>query len=98
MRTAKSLGMTKGEYAFITLDVNSDVFYKDGQWTGNEGRGSRFANELNGIIDLSVYRSEISEEFKKNYKTMENLLDSSIKSKLYHEVEGSLLVFCVCLL
>ena len=93
MRAAESLGMTKGEYAFITLDVNSDVFYKDGRWTGNEGNGSKFPDELNGIIDLSVYRPEISEEFKKNYKKMENLLDTRIKSKLYDKVGGSLFVF-----
>lgn len=86
METAERLGMTNGEYAFITLDLNTDVFYKNGKWTGNEGRGSKFPNILNGIIDLSVYRPEISMEFKKKYRDMENKLEASIKAKLYNEV------------
>ena len=86
MKAAKSLGMANGEYAFITLDLNTDVFYKDGQWTGNEGKGSKFPDELNGIIDLSVYRPELSEEFKNRYKEMEDMLVPSIKTKLYHKV------------
>ena len=86
METAERLGMTNGEYAFITLDLNTDVFYKNGKWTGNEGWGSKFPNILNGIIDLSVYRPEISMEFKKKYKDMENKLEVSIKAKLYNEV------------
>ncbi|KAJ7392264.1 hypothetical protein OS493_013643 [Desmophyllum pertusum] len=85
MEAAESLDMTKGEYAFITLDLNTDVFYKDGQWTGNNGKGSRFPDILNGIIDLSVYRPEVSEEFKKRYKEMENQLEPSIKTNLHHE-------------
>ena len=99
MKAAKSLGMTKGDYAFITLDLNTDVFYKDGEWTGNQGKGSRFPDELNGIIDLSVYRPELSEEFKNKYKEMENVLDPSIKTKLYHEVGGAayLLFVFLCL-
>ena len=86
MKTAERLGMTKGDYAFITLDLNTDVFYKDGQWSGNEGKGSKFPTELNGIIDLSIYRPEIYEEFKMKYETMKNTLDPVIRSKLYHEV------------
>ena len=86
METAERLGMTNGEYAFITLDLNTDVFYKNGKWTGNEGWGSKFPNILNGIIDLSVYRPEISMEFKKKYRDMENKLEASIKAKLYNEV------------
>ena len=86
METAERLGMTNGEYAFITLDLNTDVFYKNGKWTGNEGGGSKFPNILNGIIDLSVYRPEISMEFKKKYRDMENKLEASIKAKLYNEV------------
>ena len=86
METAERLGMTNGEYAFITLDLNTDVFYKNGKWTGNEGWGSKFPNILYGIIDLSVYRPEISMEFKKKYKDMENKLEASIKAKLYNEV------------
>lgn len=89
MKAAEGLGMTNGEYAFVTLDLNTDVFYKDGQWTGNEGKGSRFPDELNGIIDLSVYRPELSEEFKYKYKKMEGLLDPTIKTKLYREVSGA---------
>ena len=86
METAERLGMTNGEYAFITLDLNTDLFYKNGKWTGNEGWGSKFPNILNGIIDLSVYRPEISMEFKKKYRDMENKLEASIKAKLYNEV------------
>lgn len=86
MKAAKSLSMANGEYAFITLDLNTDVFYKDGQWTGNEGKGSKFPDDLNGIIDLSVYRPELSEEFKNRYKEMEDMLVPSIKKKLYHKV------------
>ena len=86
MKTAERLGMTKGDYAFITLDLNTDVFYKDGQWSGNERKGSKFPTELNGIIDLSIYRPEIYEEFKMKYETMKNTLDPVIRSKLYHVV------------
>ena len=86
METAKRLGMTNGEYAFITLDLNTDVFYKNGQWTGNEGKDSSFSNILNGIIDLSVYRPELSMEFKQKYRDMGNKLEASIKEKLYSEV------------
>ncbi|CAH3045236.1 unnamed protein product [Porites lobata] len=86
MKTAERLGMTKGDYAFITLDLNTDVFYKDGQWSGNQGKGSKLPIELNGIIDLSIYRPEIYEEFKMKYETMKNTLDPVIRSKLYLEV------------
>lgn len=86
MKIAERLGMTKGDYAFITLDLNTDAFYKDGQWSGNEGKGSKFPTELNGIIDLSVYRPEIYEEFTMKYNTMKNTLDPLIRSKLYSEV------------
>ena len=86
MKTAERLGMTKGDYAFITLDLNTDVFYKDGQWSGNQGEGSKLPTELNGIIDLSIYRPEIYEEFKMKYETMKNTLDPVIRSKLYPEV------------
>ena len=86
MKTAERLGMTKGDYAFITLDLNTDMFYKDGQWSGNEGKGSNFPTELNGIIDLSVYRPEIYEEFKMRYNKMKNTLDAFIMSKLYPKV------------
>ena len=97
MQAAHSLGMANGEYAFITLDLNTDVFYKDGQWSGNEGKGSNFPDELNGIIDLSVYRPELSEEFKTRYKEMEDMLALSIKTKLYHKVGAArLFVFPVC--
>lgn len=100
MKTAERLGMANGEYAFITVDLNTDVFYKDGRWTGNEGKGSKFPDILNGIIDLSVYRPELSIEFKKKYKEMKNELDPSIQAKLYHEVRHedvlfSLFVHCL---
>ena len=88
MKAADSLDMTNGDYAFITLDLNTDVFYKDGQWTGNEGKDSTFPNVLNGIIDLSVYRPELSEDFKKKYQEMiENQLEPSIKRNLHPEVK-----------
>ena len=86
MKEAQSLGMTNGRYAFITLDLNTDVFYKDGQWTGNQGSGSEFPDELTGIIDLSVYRPDLSEEFKMAYKNKEDALEPAIKTKLYHKV------------
>lgn len=86
MKAAESLDMTNGDYAFVTLDLNTDVFYNDGQWTGNEGKESKFKDILNGIIDLSVYRPELSAEFKRSYKEMENQLESSIKTALHHEV------------
>lgn len=89
MKAAESLGMTNGDYAFITLDLNTDVFYNDGQWTGNEGKDSKFPDILNGIIDLSVYRPELSEDFKKKYKEMAvNQLEPSIKRNLHPEVKG----------
>lgn len=89
MKAAESLGMTNGDYAFITLDLNTDVFYNDGQWTGNEGKNSKFPDILNGIIDLSVYRPELSEDFKKKYKEMAvNQLEPSIKRNLHPEVKG----------
>lgn len=96
METAERLGMTNGEYAFITLDLNTDLFYKNGKWTGNEGWGSKFPNILNGIIDLSVYRPEISMEFKQKYRDMENKLEASIKAKLYNEVIYFLCTFVAC--
>ena len=89
MKEAQSLGMTNGEYAFITMDMNTDVFYKDGQWTGNQGSGSKFPDELTGIIDLSVYRPGLSEEFKMTYKEKEDTLEPSIKTILYHKVYHS---------
>ena len=89
MKAAESLDMTNGDYAFITLDLNTDVFYKDGQWTGNDGKDSKFPDILNGIIDLSVYRPELSEDFKRKYKEMENRLEPSIKTALYREVRDA---------
>ena len=86
MEAAETLDMRNGDYAFVTLDLNTDVFYTDGQWTGNEGKDSKFSDILNGIIDLSVYRPELSAEFKRRYKEMENQLESSIKTALHHEV------------
>lgn len=89
MKAAESLDMTNGDYAFITLDLNTDVFYKDGQWTGNDGKDSKFPETLNGIIDLSVYRPELSEDFKRKYKEMENRLEPSIKTALYRKVRDA---------
>ena len=86
MEAAKALGMTNGDYAFVTLDLNTDVFYNDGQWSGNEGEGSRFSSALDGIIDLSVYRPELGNEFKRSYDVAVNELRPSIKNKLFKEV------------
>ena len=89
MKAADSLGMTNGDYAFITVDLNTDVFYNDDQWTGNEGEDSRFPDILNGIIDLSVYRPELSEDFKKKYKEVAvNQLEPSIKINLHSKVKS----------
>ena len=88
MKAAESLGMTNGDYAFITVDLNTDVFYKNGQWTGNDGENSTFPDILNGIIDLSVYRPELSADFKKKYKEMAaNQLEPSIRRTLHPEIK-----------
>ena len=83
MKAAKKLEMLNGNFAFLTLDLSSDVFYTGGQWTGNtEGRTADFSQELNGIIDLSVHRPTVTEEFKRQYKDMESKLPIDVRTLL----------------
>ena len=87
MKAAKKLEMLNGNFAFLTLDLSSDVFYTGGQWTGNtEGRTADFSQELNGIIDLSVHRPTVTEEFKRQYKDMESKLPIDVRTLLDAEV------------
>ncbi|EDO27372.1 predicted protein, partial [Nematostella vectensis] len=82
MRAAKNLGMTNGDHAFVTIDLNTDVFYSNGRWTGNDGPGSQFSQDLNGIVDLSVDRPLLSEDFKARYRAMGSALVPEVRQYL----------------
>ena len=89
MKAAKQLDMVSGNFAFITLDLNTDVFYKDGRWTGNEGENStRFPEELNGIVDLSVYRPAVSKDFEQRYNLAKKVVQADIRPFLVDNVSS----------
>ncbi|KAK3742363.1 hypothetical protein QZH41_019299, partial [Actinostola sp. cb2023] len=82
MTIAKRLGMTDGSYAFITVDLNTDVFYANGKWTGHEGPGTQFDEVLNGILDLSVQRPILTKSFMDRYRGELHYLPKEIQIQL----------------
>ncbi|XP_031572375.1 atrial natriuretic peptide receptor 1-like [Actinia tenebrosa] len=82
MYAAKKLGMTDGSYAFVTIDLNTDVFYSNNNWTGNEGPGTQYDQGLDGILDLSVKRPVLTRDFLGRYHGMKSSLPSHIQSQL----------------
>ena len=87
MRAAKGLGMTNGHFAFVTLDLNTDAFYKNGVWTGTEGENSTlFPPDLDGIVDLSVHRPSVSGEFSQRYKNAMRSVQADIVPLLTNNV------------
>lgn len=86
MTIAKRLKMTDGEFAFVTVDLKTDLFYTNGKWTGYEGPGTQFAPGLNGILDLSVERPVLSKSFQDRYKEKVSSLPSDIQALMVSNV------------